>query len=82
MNWHKITIDHAKKVIKAAENKKPVDNLEDFAEELMVTSKEAQFENVVGQDSLTRFDRPKKKNNRRKKRNNRNNKKKRSGKNV
>lgn len=82
MNWHKITIEHAKTIIKAAENKKPVDNLEDFAEELIITSKEAQFENVVGQDSLTRFDRPKKKQNRRKKRNNRNNKKKRSEKNV
>ncbi len=60
MNWHKITAHDANEII--SQNKKgvEVDNLEDYAAELteeIVTD----FENVVGQDSLTRFDKPKRK---------------------
>jgi hypothetical protein len=40
--------------------------LEDYVEEVTSTSVEKKFENVVGQDSLTRFDQPKKKNNKNK----------------
>lgn len=75
MNWHKITVAHAKEIIEAANKKNPVDNLEDFAEELIIEDKNAQFENVVGQDSLTRFDRPKKNNKNNRKRKNRNQRK-------
>ena len=81
MNWHKITVEHAKEIIEAAENKDMVDSLEEYADELIIENKAAQFENVVGQDSLTRFDKPKKKNNKRRKRRF-NNKKKRPPKNT
>ena len=75
MNWHKITVAHAKEIIEAANKKDLVDSLEDFAEELIIEDKNAQFENVVGQDSLTRFDRPKKNNKNNRKRKNRNQRK-------
>ena len=54
-----------------AKNEK-VASLEDYAVELVEDTK-ADFENVVGQDSLTRFDAPKnqkRKNNNRRKNNN------------
>lgn len=60
MNWHKITTKDANEII--AKNKKgeAVDSLEDYASEL-IEDVTTDFENVVGQDSLTRFDRPKQK---------------------
>lgn len=60
MNWHKITTKDANEII--AQNKKglAVDNLEDYASEL-IEDVTTDFENVVGQDSLTRFDKPKQK---------------------
>ena len=60
MNWHKITTKDANEII--AKNKKgeAVDSLEDYASEL-VEEVTTDFENVVGQDSLTRFDKPKQK---------------------
>jgi cell fate regulator YaaT (PSP1 superfamily) len=69
MNWHKISVDNANKVI--ALNKKgiKVSSLEEFVVEEHISETKI-FENVVGQDSLTRFDKPKSKNNR--KRNNKN----------
>ena len=80
MNWHILTTDQANEIIaKNAKNEK-VASLEEYASEIVVDTK-ADFENVVGQDSLTRFDKPKNqsrsKNNKRKNnnRNNRNNKK-------
>jgi len=58
MNWFKITTKDANEII--AENKKGniVPNLEDYASDL-VEEVTVEFENVVGQDSLTRFDKPK-----------------------
>ena len=69
MNWHKISVDNANEVI--ALNKKgiKVSSLEEFVAEEHISETKI-FENVVGQDSLTRFDKPKSKNNR--KRNNKN----------
>ncbi|MDB4590813.1 regulatory iron-sulfur-containing complex subunit RicT [Flavobacteriaceae bacterium] len=69
MNWHKISVDNANEVI--ALNKKgiKVSSLEEFVVEEHISETKI-FENVVGQDSLTRFDKPKSKNNR--KRNNKN----------
>ena len=60
MNWFMITTKDANEII--AENKKGniVPNLEDYASEL-VEEVAVEFENVVGQDSLTRFDKPKQK---------------------
>jgi cell fate regulator YaaT (PSP1 superfamily) len=72
MNWHKLTTVQANEIITKNNNKEQVPNLEDYALELVEDTK-VDFENVVGQDSLTRFDSPKRKN---KRRNNRGNRKK------
>jgi len=60
MNWFMITTKDANEII--AENKKGnlVPNLEDYTSDL-VEEVAVEFENVVGQDSLTRFDKPKQK---------------------
>ena len=75
MNWHKLTTTHANEIIAANKAKKPVESLEEFASELVEEPK-IDFGNVVGQDSLTRFDKPKQSGN--KKRNNRNRNKKKA----
>ncbi|MEM9679004.1 MAG: regulatory iron-sulfur-containing complex subunit RicT [Bacteroidota bacterium] len=69
MNWHKITTDQAHEIIELNKKNKKVASLEEYASELVDDTK-VEFENVVGQDSLTRFDNPKRK---RKRRNNKNN---------
>ena len=79
MNWHKLTTSHANEIITANKAKKPVASLEEFASELVEDIK-VDFGNVVGQDSLTRFDKPKQKDNKR--RNNRNRNKKKSNANT
>ncbi len=68
MNWHVITTEQANEII--AKNKKgtKVASLEEYASEHIVSTK-TEFENVVGQDSLTRFDNPKRS---KKRRNNKN----------
>ncbi|WP_237701010.1 MULTISPECIES: regulatory iron-sulfur-containing complex subunit RicT [unclassified Lacinutrix] len=73
MNWHKITTDQAREIIELNKKKEKVASLEEYASDLIEESKVA-FENVVGQDSLTRFDSPKgnKKRRNNKSRNNRN----------
>ena len=71
MNWHKLTTVQANEIINKNNNKEKVPNLEDYASELIEDTK-IEFENVVGQDSLTRFDGPKRK---KKRRNNRGNRK-------
>jgi len=74
MNWHKLTVDQANEIIGLNAQKKKAQSLEDYASELIEDTK-AEFENVVGQDSLTRFDSPKRKN---KRKNNRNRNKRKS----
>ena len=77
MNWFKLTVDQAKEIIALnAKNQKP-QSLEEYAEELKEETK-VEFENVVGQDSLTRFDSPKRNKKRRNNRNNNRNRKKKS----
>ncbi|WP_100613750.1 PSP1 domain-containing protein [Confluentibacter citreus] len=70
MNWHKITTVQANEIIALNRKNQPVVSLEEYASELIEDTK-SEFENVVGQDSLTRFDSPKptnkRKNNKRKK---------------
>ena len=73
MNWHLITKDQAKEIIELNKQKKKPASLEEYAVELIQDTK-TEYENVVGQDSLTRFDNPKRRN---KRKNNRNNKNKR-----
>lgn len=72
MNWYKITAEQANKIIQSNKNKEDVASLEEFEVQLLETEKQPDFNNVVGQDSLTRFDKPKGKKprgkNRRKKR--------------
>ena len=69
MNWHKITTQQANEIINANKKNEKVASLEEYASYLVEDTKSV-FENVVGQDSLTRFDSPKRhkrrKNNRRK----------------
>jgi cell fate regulator YaaT (PSP1 superfamily) len=70
MNWHKITTEQANEIIALNRKNQPVGSLEEYASQLIDDTK-TEFENVVGQDSLTRFDSPKpnnkRKNNKRKK---------------
>ena len=66
-NWHLLTHDQANEIIRKNKADEPVSSLEDFALDLPVKTEEKVFENVVGQDSLNRFDRPKRKRNNRKK---------------
>lgn len=73
-NWHILTKEQVKEILDKNKAKKPVASLEDFAVE-NIEEEKLIFENVVGQDSLTRFDRPKRKNKRSKGKKRRNNKK-------
>ncbi|OED43705.1 hypothetical protein AB832_02440 [Flavobacteriaceae bacterium (ex Bugula neritina AB1)] len=70
MNWYKISTEHANEIIEANTKNEKVASIEDFASELIEDTK-VDFENVVGQDSLTRFDQPKRSSRRRKKNRNR-----------
>src|SRR5690606_9318551 len=57
-NWYVLTTDQVKEIIDLDKNKQTAASLEDYAVDLTEDTKTS-FENVVGQDSLTRFDRPK-----------------------
>ena len=59
-SWHVLKIDQVKEIIAQNKQKIKVSALEDFAIEIVV-EKEADFNNAMGQESLTRFDQPKKK---------------------
>lgn len=60
MNWHKLSAEQANKIISANTAKETVGSLEEYEALAVVedTSK-SDYNNVVGQDSLTRFDKPK-----------------------
>jgi len=64
--WYKLTVNQTKEIIEQNKKNKTVSSLEDFENEL-IEEKIKDFENVVGQDSLTRFDTPKRKKRRKKK---------------
>ncbi|MCB4798384.1 PSP1 domain-containing protein [Neotamlana laminarinivorans] len=72
MNWHKITTEQANEIIELNKKNKKIASLEEYANDVLEETK-TNFENVVGQDSLTRFDNPKRprkrKNNRSKQQN-------------
>ena len=72
MNWHKITAEQSNEIIDLNKKNKTVASLEEYVTDLIEDTK-TEFENVVGQDSLTRFDNPKR-NRKRKNSRNRNNK--------
>jgi len=82
MQWHQLSTERANEIIALNKNKKKAQSLEDFAFELDINKEEEKvFTNVVGQDSLTRFDKAKKKKNKRRKNKN-NNRRKKSRKNA
>ena len=77
MNWHRLTPEQANKII--AKNKKGevVGSLEEYEIELQLEDEQKpDFNNAVGQDSLTRFDKPKNKRRKGNKSNNNNKKRK------
>ncbi|WP_298137820.1 regulatory iron-sulfur-containing complex subunit RicT [Flavobacterium sp.] len=67
-NWHVLKIEQVKEIIVQNKQKIRVSSLEDFAIEVIV-EQEANFNNAMGQESLTRFDQPKKSKNKNKNRN-------------
>lgn len=78
-NWHVLSAEQVNEILAKNKKKEPVASLEEYAIENLVEIEErVVFENVVGQDSLTRFDQPKRSKNsrnrnRNKKRKNNNN---------
>lgn len=63
-NWHQLSLEKVNEIIAVNKKGKKVASLEEFIEEIIIPDKEL-FSNVVGQDSLTRFDRPKQNRNKR-----------------
>ncbi|NER13192.1 hypothetical protein GWK08_07060 [Leptobacterium flavescens] len=61
INWHKLKVEQVNEIVSYNEKGKKVPSLEEYALEIIDDNKK-EFENVVGQDSLTRFDTPKKRN--------------------
>ena len=77
VTWHKLTVAQTNQIIELNKNNSKATSLEEYALELEFEATEtSKFTDVVGQDSLTRFDKPKfKRKKKRKNRNFRNNKK-------
>lgn len=68
MNWHTLTTKQVHEIVAKNKAKEPVAGIEQYAS-IHVVAETKEYENVVGQDSLTRFDNTSKtKNKRRKKR--------------
>lgn len=60
--WHVLKAEHVKEIVALNKQKTKVSALEDYAIEADKPEVEKTFQNAMGQDSLTRFDQPKKKN--------------------
>lgn len=68
MNWHQLNTKQVKKIIQAAKAGNPVESLEEFVSSTTDTGgSQNDFDDVVGQDSLTRFDETKHKKRRKRK---------------
>lgn len=74
-NWHVLSKDQVNEILEKNKSKEKVASLEIYAADNFVAEKVV-FENVVGQDSLTRFDKPKGKSNNNRNRNRNKNRKK------
>jgi len=64
IKWYKLTVEQVQEIISLNKNKELGLSLEEYEADL-IEEKEVKvitYENVVGQDSLTRFDVPKRKN--------------------
>ncbi|HWR94090.1 MAG TPA: hypothetical protein VN192_02695, partial [Flavobacterium sp.] len=59
-NWHVLKIEQVREIMAENKLKNKVSSLEDFALEVLAEPKK-DFNNAMGQESLTRFDQPKKK---------------------
>jgi len=59
-NWHVLKIDQVREIVAENKLKNKVSSLEDYAVE-EAAAPEKDFNNAMGQESLTRFDQPKKK---------------------
>jgi cell fate regulator YaaT (PSP1 superfamily) len=70
-NWHVLSKDQVNEILEKNKKKEKVVSLEAYAIDNVIEEKVV-FENVVGQDSLTRFDKPKNKGNRNNRNRNRN----------
>jgi len=58
--WHKLTVEQTNQIIALNKKNTKAQSLEEYAMELeFETIEESKFTDVVGQDSLTRFDKPK-----------------------
>lgn len=73
-NWHGLTTDQVHEILEKNRNKEEVGSLEQYAIDNVTEDKKV-FENAVGQDSLTRFDKPRQSKKRSKNRKSRKNKK-------
>ncbi|NQZ43184.1 MAG: hypothetical protein HRT65_02660 [Flavobacteriaceae bacterium] len=80
-SWHALGKEQVQEIIESNKKGKKIASLEAFVLDVEPRD-ELVFENVVGQDSLTRFDKPKKRNNRRKKKKRRPNRNKQTSKNA
>ena len=60
-HWHVLPVAQVKEILEVNKKKERVASLEDYVIEV-VSHVEKTYQNVVGQDSLTRFDQPKSKN--------------------
>src|SRR5690606_1072965 len=70
MNWHQLSAEKANEIIKSNKSNKKVAALEEYVEIEMANQKD-EFNNVVGQDSITRFDQPKRSKNKNRNKNKR-----------
>jgi cell fate regulator YaaT (PSP1 superfamily) len=68
-HWHVLPVAQVQEILTVNKKKERVASLEDFVIEVIPTI-EKTYQNVVGQDSLTRFDQPVRKNNNKKKKKN------------
>lgn len=80
-NWHVLSKEQVIEIVAKNKKKEKVASLEEYAADNVVEEKVV-FENVVGQDSLTRFDKPKRSKNRNRNKARRNNNRKRRQKNA
>jgi cell fate regulator YaaT (PSP1 superfamily) len=68
MNWHKLTAEQANKIIKANTDREPIASLEEYeVQAIPDNASKPDFNHVVAEDSLTRFDKPKSSNKKRNK---------------
>ena len=69
MHWHQLSLEAVQEIIYKNKKKEKVASLEEYTDQQTLSGDEkvpVVFENVVGQDNLNRFDRPKRPNNKRK----------------